>query len=99
MHKRHQKRNTGRKARKLALPSGIERCAGQADQPAAKCVGKDREYDHTPRRASNMWDRVKGNLPSFGRGHVSPKLRHERMRGFVARRREEKDDIPDYAEG
>ena len=46
-----------------------------------------------------MGDRVKGNLPSFGRGHVSPPLRHERMRGFVARRREKKDEIPDYAEG
>ena len=46
-----------------------------------------------------MRNRVERHLPAFGSGHVAAELGDERVRGFVARRREEKDDVPDRAQG
>ena len=37
--------------------------------------------------------------PPFGGGHVAAELGDQRVRSFVARRREQKDEIPDRAQG
>jgi len=52
---------------------------------------------HAEGLAPDVWDRIQRYLPAVKCGRVAAQLRRQSVRSFMARRREEKDDVPNYA--
>src|ERR1019366_619844 len=95
---RTRQRHPGRTARVLALPVGIKWRVRPADHPAAQGERHNRDDDHPERGPAYVRNGVERHLAALGRGKVAAHFRDERVRRFMARRRKQKDDVPDGAE-
>src|ERR1019366_4631245 len=91
------KRHPRRAAWVAALPVGIERRARPPNHPSSQQERQNRHYHHPEQRLANVGNGVERHLAAFERGEVAADFGGERVRRFVARRRKQKDDVPDDA--
>ena len=81
------------------LPERVIRSAGPTDHRAAKQVRDDGREDHPERLSLDVRDGIESDLPSTESGWIAAQFGNQGMGGFVAGRREQKDQIPDQAQG
>ncbi len=88
-----------RTPRVALLPFRIEWRIRPADHPAAHQKRQDGDYNHAERRATNVRNWIERRLAALGCGKVTAQFGNHRVRCFMARRRKQKIDVPDGAEG
>src|SRR5580704_2717481 len=80
------------------LPQRIEWSTGPSKHSAHEQKREDRYKHHAPRLAAHVRHGIQRNLSAEGGGFVAADFGNQGMRGFVARRREEKRHVPDKSE-
>ena len=82
-----------------ALPGGIVRRIGPSDHPVRRKNVGQYWHNHNPKwRAADVRQRIQTHLSAMKSRGIAAQAGDERMRSFVARRREKKNDVPDQAE-